>query len=150
MDIITKRRRSEIIAAVKSKGNLSTERAVARLFQANKIKGWRRHLTASPGKPDFSFLSAQLAVFVDGCFWHGCKSCQRNIKPSTNSDYWLKKITKNKARDRNVNTELRRKGWRVIRIWEHEVAKAQQVIIRQIQKTLVRGEHEKENRSLQP
>lgn len=149
MDNVSKRRRSEIMAAVKSKGNLSTERAVARLFRAYKIKGWRRHLAAIPGKPDFSFLSAQLAVFVDGCFWHGCRICRRNIKPSTNSDYWLKKLARNKARDRKVNTELRRKGWRIIRIWEHEVAKAPQVIIRQIQKKLVRGKHEKESRGLQ-
>lgn len=138
------------MAAVKSKGNLSTERAVARLFRANKIKGWRRHLAAIPGKPDFSFLSAQLAVFVDGCFWHGCRTCRRNMKPSTNSVYWIKKIQRNKTRDRKINAELHRAGWRAIRIWEHEVAKAPEKITRKIQKTLIRREHEKENRSLQP
>ena len=131
------------MAAVKSKGNISTERAVARLLRANKITGWRRHLAAIPGKPDFSFISAQLAVFVDGCFWHGCRTCRRNMQPSTNSDYWLKKIARNKARDRKVNTELRRKGWRVIRIWEHEVAKAPQTIIRRIQKRLLGGSMKK-------
>jgi DNA mismatch endonuclease (patch repair protein) len=150
VDNVSKRQRSEIMAAVKSKGNLSTERAVAHLFRANKITGWRRHLGVIPGKPDFSFLSARLAVFVDGCFWHGCKICRRNMKPSTNSAYWLTKIARNKARDHKVNAELRRAGWRVIRIWEHEVSKAPDKIIRLLQKTLVRGKHEKETGHLQP
>jgi len=121
-DTVSKQLRSKIMAAVRSKGNLSTERAVERLFRANKIIGWRRHLPGIPGKPDFVFLAARVAVFVDGCFWHGCKICQRNIVPSTNSEYWRQKVKRNQERDRKVNAELRKARWRVVRIWEHEVA----------------------------
>lgn len=131
------------MAAVKSKGNLSTERAVAHLLRTNKLGGWRRHLAGIPGKPDFSFLSSKLAVFVDGCFWHGCKHCRRNMKPSTNSDYWLKKIARNNARDRKVNTELRRAGWQVLRFWEHEVKKDPGKIVRLIQNRVSGGSMKK-------
>jgi len=124
------------MTVVRSKGNLSTERAVERLFRANKITGWRRHLPGIPGKPDFGFLAARVAVFVDGCFWHGCKSCRRNITPSTNSEYWRQKIKRNQERDRKVNAELRKAHWGVVRIWEHEVANVPTKLLQRIQNLL--------------
>lgn len=72
-----------------------------------------------PGRPDIIFVRARVAVFVDGCFWHGCpEHCRR---PATNRAYWDKKINRNMARDSRVNAELKELGWRVVRIWEHEV-----------------------------
>lgn len=71
------------------------------------------------GKPDFVFPRLKIAVFLDGCFWHGCPSHCR--MPSSNINYWNKKIEKNKIRDKKIAKALKMKGWQVIRIWEHEI-----------------------------
>lgn len=136
VDTVSKRRRSKIMAAVKSRGNVSTEGAVRHIFLSTGITGWRRHLGSIPGKPDFAFRSARVAVFVDGCFWHGCSSCQRNMAPSTNKIYWRGKIERNQARDRRIGAELRKLHWRVVRIWEHDVAKAPTRVARRVQNLL--------------
>lgn len=75
-----------------------------------------------PGSPDLVFLSARLAVFVDGCFWHGCPL--HHTLPAANREFWLRKVTRNQERDRRVDEELVALGWRVLRIWEHEVRAA--------------------------
>lgn len=72
-----------------------------------------------PGRPDLVFVSARLAVFVDGCFWHGCPL--HGAKPKANATFWREKLLKNVARDEKVNTELQEMGWQVIRFWEHEI-----------------------------
>lgn len=72
-----------------------------------------------PGRPDLYFPGRKLAIFVDGCFWHGCPDhCK---VPETNRSFWEKKISKNKARDNEVDLLLKNEGWRVLRFWEHEV-----------------------------
>jgi DNA mismatch endonuclease (patch repair protein) len=68
--------------------------------------------------PDMVFTGARVAVFVDGCFWHGCPSHYKT--PSTNTQYWAKKIEGNRVRDRKTDGSLSAAGWTVIRIWEHE------------------------------
>ena len=70
-----------------------------------------------PGRPDFAFPKAKVAVFTDGCFWHGCPRCY--TRPKSNRKFWDAKVARNRERDREVSRGLRRKGWRVIRIWEH-------------------------------
>jgi DNA mismatch endonuclease (patch repair protein) len=122
------------MAAVKSKGNATTEDAVKRIFSANGITGWRRYLDSIPGKPDFTFRSSRVAIFVDGCFWHGCTKCRRNLTPSTNKTYWRVKIEKNQTRDRLVGVELRRARWRTLRIWEHEIAKTPAKVAERVRK----------------
>ena len=72
-------------------------------------------------RPDFVFPKLRLAVFVDGCFWHGCP--RHETKPRHNAAFWGKKFARNKARDRLVTRTLRQSGWRVLRIWEHELAR---------------------------
>ena len=94
------------------------------IFRAHGITGWRRHQLVF-GRLDFVFRKLQLAVFVDGCFWHGCP--KHGTKPRNNAAFWRKKIAGNKARDRLVNRTLRRQGWRVLRIWEHELARKNEV-----------------------
>lgn len=103
------------MAKVRARGNASTELRVAGLFRKNNIKGWRRHLPLA-GRPDFTFTKARVTVFVDGCFWHGCPRCYR--APGTSRAFWKTKLAKNKTRDAAVNHQLRKAGWRVIRIWE--------------------------------
>lgn len=106
------------MTAVRSKGNKSTEIKLIELFRRNSIKGWRRNYKLL-GNPDFVFPSNRIAVFADGCFWHG-HNC-RNTKPSSNISYWRNKIDLNKQRDRRTTTLLREKGWLVVRIWECEI-----------------------------
>jgi DNA mismatch endonuclease (patch repair protein) len=69
-------------------------------------------------RPDIVFTRAKVAVFVDGCFWHGCPAHQR--VPKTNSDYWVPKLQRNIERDREVDDALAAAGWRIVRVWEHE------------------------------
>ena len=168
-DVFSKRKRSEVMSRIRSRGNKDTELAFAKLLRAAGICGWRRHLliratvescwlrvesrkqkrsrnpqpsTINPQlavRPDFVFRKQRMAIFVDGCFWHGCpKHCKyakwltqsvtANNPPSpknrlrrTGRAFWLRKLAGNKTRDRVVNRTLRRAGWRVVRIWECEL-----------------------------
>jgi len=73
-------------------------------------------------RPDFVFHARRIAVFVDGCFWHGCP--QHATRPKHNASFWRKKLAANRDRDRLVTRTLRARGWRVLRIWEHELRRA--------------------------
>ena len=117
-DIWTKQKRSEVMGMIRSRGNKRTELRLIEAFRSEGITGWRRHLPL-PGRPDFAFRAARLLVFVDGCFWHGCAKCYR--RPASNRVYWDAKVIRNQTRDRAVTRELKKKGWRVLRIWEHEL-----------------------------
>jgi DNA mismatch endonuclease, patch repair protein len=122
-DTVSKQKRSEIMRAVRSRGNRVTELVLVGLLRQVKISGWRRHAPLT-GNPDFVFPKQKVALFVDGCFWHGCtKHCRM---PKRNSSYWNPKIASNKVRDRKVNRALRRAGWQVLRIWEHELTHRKQ------------------------
>lgn len=95
------------------------------------IRGWKLgHRSGLAGSPDFIFLRARLAVFLDGCFWHGCNRC-RSI-PATNRTFWKNKIRKNRERDKEVVRKLRAGGWKVIRIWEHELRTPNSRILRKV------------------
>ncbi len=98
--------------------NRDTELALIRVFRAQGITGWRRHRPVF-GKPDFVFPKLKLVVFVDGCFWHGCPN--HATKPRNNAPFWQKKFAANRDRDQLVGRTLRNAGWRVLRIWEHEL-----------------------------
>ena len=117
-DVFSKTKRSEVMSRIRSHGNRGTELALIALFRAHGLTGWRRR-QAVFGKPDFVFRARKVAVFVDGCFWHGCP--RHGTRPKTNASFWSEKIRKNKARDRLVNATLRRSGWKVVRVWEHEL-----------------------------
>lgn len=119
-DFLTPVERSRVMSRVRGKGNQATELQVVYLFRNHRITGWRRNI-ALFGKPDFVFPAIRLAVFVDGCFWHGCP--KHGSWPATNRAFWRKKLEGNLTRDRLVNDTLRAKGWRVIRVWQHELAK---------------------------
>ena len=120
MDVLTKTARSRVMSRVRGSGNKGTELALIRVFRKQHITGWRRQQCVF-GKPDFVFREMRVAVFVDGCFWHRCPFHARD--PKSNKRFWEKKLTTNKARDRLVNRTLRTHGWKVVRIWEHELAR---------------------------
>src|SRR6478736_10525923 len=118
--------------AIRGRGNLSTEVAFARVLRSERVSGWRRHLEL-PGRPDFSWPSLRVAVFIDGCFWHGCPRCYR--PPRRNSAFWRDKIVSNKARDRRITARLRSEDWVVVRIWECRVDSRSS--LRRLQEALV-------------
>jgi len=110
--------RSQIMATVKSSGNKSTEQRFVKLLRSSSIVGWRRHWPIA-GKPDFVFPRKRIAVFIDGCFWHGCpKHCRM---PASNVAYWDGKIRRNVRRDKKITRDLQGMGWIVFRFWEHEL-----------------------------
>jgi len=107
-------------------GNKDTELVLAKLFRQHGIKGWRRNQQVL-GKPDFIFQKLKLAIFADGCFWHNCP--RHGTKPKSNRAYWHLKLSRNQSRDRLVNQALCRAGWRVLRIWEHELARKNEALL---------------------
>ena len=114
-DTLTPDERSIRMSKVRSKGNRSTELRMVHLMKGAGITGWRRGVPL-PGKPDFVFRPAKIAIFIDGCFWHGCPRHQR--VPKSNIEFWALKLDSNAKRDMKVNSVLRAAGWKVIRIWE--------------------------------
>lgn len=126
-DVWTKEKRSEVMSLVRGRGNKDTELVLVRLFRQNKIKGWRRH-TSLPGRPDFTFRKHRLTLFVDGCFWHGCPKHRRI--PKSNRAFWTRKIFGNIERDKKVFRLLCKLGWKVLRIWEHELRDEERVLKR--------------------
>lgn len=119
-DVFDKNVRSEIMRKVHSSGNKSTEEKLIKLFKENGIKGWRRGYPVR-GHPDFIFLNKKVAIFVDGCFWHG-HDC-RNTRPRDNAEYWEKKRARNIQHDKEVTALFQQRGWIVLRIWECELKK---------------------------
>jgi DNA mismatch endonuclease (patch repair protein) len=112
-------KRSHTMSLIRGRGNRSTEKKVrAALVQAG-VRGWKMHPTAIEGRPDFYFPLSKIVLFVDGCFWHGCKTCYR--RPNSRQFYWDWKLARNKKRDRQVDRLLDSQGYRVVRFWEHEV-----------------------------
>lgn len=118
-DSLSKQERSALMASVKGKGNRSTEIAVETILRAHKISGWKKHPKHIMGRPDFYFHRANLAVFVDGCFWHACPKCGR--LPKSRREFWATKIENNRKRDNRIRRHLRSMGVSTIRIWEHEL-----------------------------
>lgn len=121
-DVVSEEKRKEIMSKVRSSGNRSTELLLITLFKNAKITGWRRNYRVK-GHPDFVFIPERIAIFVDGCFWHG-HNC-RNTRPQSNVQYWEKKRNRNIVHDRDVNLLFQNRGWKVIRIWECELKKEQ-------------------------
>ena len=117
-DVFTKAKRSEVMSRIRSSGNKETELALVKLFRKYGVTGWRRNQPLF-GKPDFAFRRQRIVVFVDGCFWHGCP--RHFNMPVNNQAFWEKKLTVNKERDRLVTRTLRKQGWCVIRVWEHDL-----------------------------
>ncbi|HUI06395.1 MAG TPA: hypothetical protein VL486_05265 [Verrucomicrobiae bacterium] len=243
-DVFTKRKRSEVMSRIRGRGNKDTELALAKLLRANRITGWRRQQglriegtkrragTARPTNVgiDFVFPKQRVAVFVDGCFWHGCpkhsspkkwlkkssmgegqksgvsypfRGVRARSQPSalsgqpavvrergatsyqpsaissqpplvrerstnsyqvrtgnrelrtgpsttlrTGKQFWREKLAANIARDRFVNRKLRKQGWKVVRIWEHELGRgshqlsafSSQPVVEKIRRAMAKGD----------
>ena len=112
--------RSRAMAAVKSKGNKTTELRLRLGLVRAHIRGWKLNVKGLKGRPDIFFPETGVVVFADGCYWHGCEKCGHF--PKVNGKFWKTKILRNKERDVAVTRHLRGEGYHVIRVWEHELA----------------------------
>lgn len=105
------------MSAVRGK-NTAPELLVRRLLYRLGYR-YRLHAADLPGRPDIVFRKRRCVVFVNGCFWHG-HDCPRGSRPSSNVEFWRRKIDKNQERDRLVRKRLREDGWRVLTVWQCE------------------------------
>ena len=113
MDDLSREQRMRCMQANKRSGT-KPEAALIPL-----MPGFEYQPKGLPGHPDFADRTRMTAVFIDGCFWHGCPMHFR--PPKTNADYWRRKIQGNIERDSRINQEYASMGWRVVRIFEHEI-----------------------------
>lgn len=128
MDVFSREKRSSVMSAIRSRRNRSTEEAFATLLKKFQITGWRRHY-GLPGKPDFAFPKARIAIFIDGCFWHQCSKCYDGHVPKQNKAYWEPKLARNQQRDRKNNALLRARNWHVFRIRECSITKQRGAVL---------------------
>jgi DNA mismatch endonuclease (patch repair protein) len=120
-DNLSKEDRIRTMRAVKGKGT-GPERRVRGMLAGLGLRGWLVNPEGITGKPDFAFPEEKVAIFVDGCFWHRCPICDRPL-PESNKGYWERKIQRNVERDRKYTAQLEAEGWRVMRIWGHQLKK---------------------------
>lgn len=116
------KKRSEIMSRVRSM-NTTPEIRVRKLLY-NMGYRYRLHRKDLPGKPDIILPKYNTAIFIHGCFWHGCPTCKHaHVRPKTNSNYWEKKLARTLERDKENIAALEVLGWRVLVIWECETLK---------------------------
>jgi DNA mismatch endonuclease (patch repair protein) len=132
MKLKTTPQRSRNMSVIRGTENQTTELKLATLFRKNGISGWRRHVPGIYGRPDFVFRNEKIAVFVDGCFWHGCREIKK--MPVANRRFWIRKLGNNRKRDIAVGRELKKAGWRVVRLWEHELKRSPDRAVQKIKK----------------
>ena len=134
-DVLTKKQRSYNMSQIRSK-NTGPEVKLRRLLSNRGFKNYRINYSTLLGKPDIVFTKKRIAIFIDGCFWHKCPVCF--VRPETKVKFWMKKIQENLKRDKKVNTGLKKRGWSVIRTWEHDVEKNPARILAKLVKILRR------------
>lgn len=117
VDTVSKKKRSEIMSAVRSKDSKIEVDFRKAIWKAGFR--YRKNPTKYFGKPDIVLPKHKTVIFIDSCFWHGCKKHCRI--PSVRKIYWTKKISRNVARDKEVAKHYKKQGWKIIRIWEHQI-----------------------------
>lgn len=135
-DIFSKKKRSQVMSLIRAT-NTKPELALRKLVSAALYPlgyRYRLHYKKLPGKPDVAFVSKKVAVFVDGAFWHGYKF--RKGETNLSQEYWLPKIKKNMRRDKEVNRRIRRMGWKIVRVWDHDLKKRPEESLDKIRRAL--------------
>lgn len=128
------------MSLIRSK-NTKPEKALRKLLSSALYPlgyRYRLHYKRLSGKPDIVFVRHKIAVFVDGAFWHGYDF--ENLSERLETKYWLPKITQNIERDKKVNQAIRREGWHVLRVWDHEIYKNPDKVIQRVHKMLLKSE----------
>lgn len=133
-DVLTEMQRSFCMSRIRGR-NTWPELALRKAVWAEGLR--YRVKNTLIGRPDFVFMSARVAIFVDGCFWHGCP--KHSVKPKTRAEFWAQKIGRNRARDAEVNSALRELGWKVLRYWEHDIYDSMVRIVAEIRSSVEAG-----------
>lgn len=136
-DTLSKEARSRNMSAIRATHTQLENRIAKELW--NRGYRFRRNVRNLYGRPDLAMKKWKIAVFIDSCFWHGCNEHAR--VPSTNQEYWQKKMKRNKERDQVVTKYYQDAGWTVLRYWEHEIKKDSEKVIEEI------GEHVQRSKS---
>ena len=118
---VTSEQRSELMRKIRS-NNTKPELLLRRKLWGQGFR-FSRKTSKLPGKPDIVLEKPRIAIFIDGEFWHGYKWREKKKKIRANRRYWVPKIERNILRDRQNTQKLRKSGWKVIRFWEHQIAK---------------------------
>ncbi len=129
--------RSLQMGVIRGRGNKTTEARLRLMLVRSGISGWKMHPPGMAGNPDFYFPASQIAIFADGCFWHGCPKCGH--VPSTNRRFWGLKIQRNKERDAQKARRLKSQGIIVLRFWEHELKHDGRQCIAKLEKLLAKS-----------
>lgn len=132
-DVHSPEQRRRNMQAVRS-CNTRAEMSLRAALRARGLTGYRCAPKNVPGRPDVAFTRWRVAVFVDGCFWHGCPECY--VRPETNADFWDGKLAANTARDRTVDRLLTEQNWVVLRFWEHQVRRDVSLVALEIDRAL--------------
>lgn len=131
------------MAAIRSRGNRTTEMRFRAMLVRAAIRGWAMNPKTVSGKPDFFFPASKTAIFLDGCFWHGCPKCGH--VPNVNRPFWKAKIERNQRRDRETDELLLQTGIKAIRFWEHELRGAPSECIRRLLEIVQARNHKPAN-----
>ncbi|MDC4203790.1 MAG: very short patch repair endonuclease [Candidatus Manganitrophus sp.] len=120
--------RSELMSRVRGKHS-SAELALRSALHTKGLR-FRLHRRVESVAVDIVFPGPRVAVFVDGCFWHGCP--KHATFPKSNQEYWLPKLEENRERDRRQTVRIKAAGWRVFRVWEHECLPVEDRVVNRI------------------
>jgi DNA mismatch endonuclease, patch repair protein len=124
--------RSQQMARIRGR-DTKPERRLRSLLWAKGLR-YRLHFPGLPGRPDLVFPALKVTVFVDGCFWHGCP--QHYVRPRSRETFWARKLRENVTRDCAQFQQLESLGWRVVRLWEHEVLATPETAIAAVESVL--------------
>jgi DNA mismatch endonuclease (patch repair protein) len=134
MDIWSKKKRSEVMAKILS-SDTRPEKCVRNILSQLGYR-YRLNVKDLPGKPDIVLCKYNSIIFIHGCFWHLHSKCRDGTVPKTRTQYWKKKLLRNRARDaRNIQI-LKQQGWKVLRLWECEIEKTPDKVIKKIERFL--------------
>lgn len=134
MDKLTKEQRKKNMRAVKCKGS-KIETLLGKELWKKGLR-YRKNDKSVFGKPDFTFKKYKIAVFCDSEFWHGKNWGERKYDHKTNIEFWHKKIERNIERDKEVNEELNRQGWTIIRFWGKDIKKNLLFCVQKVEKAI--------------
>lgn len=140
-DIFSKKKRSEIMSGIRNKDSKIEIEFRKKLWRLGFR--YRKNVSKYFGKPDLALSKYKIAIFIDSCFWHGCK--KHGSMPRTRKKFWETKIKRNKERDEEVNIYYKKSNWKIFRIWEHEIKKNSEKIIAKIIKRVQFTMKSKEN-----
>jgi DNA mismatch endonuclease (patch repair protein) len=132
------RTRSEQMSRIRGK-DTSPEMLLRRALWAAGLR-YRIHYRTPAGRADIALVGAKLALYIDGCFWHGCPA--HYVRPRSRTDFWSAKLRENVDRDRRQTLQLEAAGWRVCRLWEHEVFENLPAVVERVRRLDIEGGRE--------